>query len=190
MARGTRSPRTTTAGPGRTIKRSRAGSRASAPQAPVPPAPPVERGPSLPLPRLRNGLGITRRALALIVVLVVLALSYASSLRIYLGQRHDLAVADQQIADRKAQIADLESELSRWDDPAYVKAQARARLGWVMPGEKGYRVIGPDGEPLAGGVTIESEQRLPAGEHDPMWWDRLWGSVQTADAPARKVTMR
>lgn len=187
MARDTRSPRTTTAGPGRTIKRSRAGLRAPVAD---PTPPPPRRRTSFQLPTLRRGLGMTRRALALIVVLVVLALSYASSLRIYLGQQHELAVAEQQIRERSAQIAGLESELARWDDPAFVKAQARDRLGWVMPGEVGYRVIGPDGEPLGGGVTIESQERLPAGEHDPMWWDRLWGSIETADAPVRKVTTR
>ncbi len=191
MARGTRSPRTTTAGPGRTNKRSRAGSRASSPTASGAAAPPAGRGSgSFPLPNLRRGLGMTRRAFALIVVLVVLALSYATSLRIYLSQQHDLAVAEQQIRDRTAQIENLQAELARWDDPAYVRTQARERFGWVMPGEVGYRVIGPDGNPLGGGAIIDSEERLPAGEHDPMWWDRLWGSVATADAPARKVTTR
>lgn len=186
MARDRRSPRTTTAGPGRTSKRPRAGSRASA-SASEPTTEAVAR-PSLPV--LRRGLGMTRRAMALIVVLVVLVLSYASSLRIYLGQQHELAVAEQQIRERSDRIAELESELLRWDDPAYVKAQARERLGWVMPGEIGYRVIGADGEPIGGGVTIESEETLPAGEHDPMWWDRLWGSIRTADAPGRRVTIR
>jgi len=185
MARDRRSPRTTTAGPGRTTKRPRAGSRASAAEpAAIEPAP----RPSLPV--LRRGLGMTRRAMALIVVLVVLVLSYASSLRIYLGQQHELAVAQQQIRERSDRIADLEAEARRWNDPAYVKAQARERLGWVMPGEVGYRVIGADGEPIGGGVTIESQETLPAGEHDPMWWDRLWGSLRTADAPERRVTTR
>lgn len=138
----------------------------------------------------QRGLRFTRRALVLALVVVALAISFGGSLRIYLSQQHDLAVAEQQIRERSTQIADLEAELARWDDPAYVKAQARDRLGWVMPGETGYRVIGPDGEPLGGGVVIESEQQLPAGEHEPVWWDRLWGSVQTANAPARKVRTR
>ena len=121
--------------------------------------------------------------------MVVLAISFGQSLRIYLSQQHELAVAQQQIRDRSAQIADLEAELSRWSDPEYVKAQARDRLGWVMPGETGYRVVGADGKPIGGGVVIESEQALPAGEHDPVWWDRLWGSVRTADAPTRQVVV-
>jgi len=125
-----------------------------------------------------------------VAVFVVLGLSYASSLRIYLDQQHQLALADQQITERTAQIAELQDELDRWSDPNFVRAQARDRLGWVLPGEIGYRVVGQDGQPIGGGVTLEAEQQLPAGEHEPMWWDRLWGSVRTADAPVRKVTTR
>jgi cell division protein FtsB len=126
--------------------------------------------------------------MVLLLVVVVLAISFGQSLRIYLAQQHDLAVAEQQIRETSTKIADLESELARWDDPEYVKAQARDRLGWVMPGETGYRVVGADGKPLGGGVVIQSGQELPAGEHDPVWWDRMWGSVRTADAPTRKIT--
>ncbi len=139
---------------------------------------------------LSLGARVTGRALVLIAVFVLLGLSYASSLRIYLDQQHQLALADQQIRERTERIAQLQGELDRWDDPDYVRAQARDRLGWVMPGEIGYRVIGEDGQPIGGGVTIEAEQQLPPGEHDPMWWDRLWGSIRTADAPVRKVTTR
>lgn len=185
MARGTRSPRSVSTGPGRTPRRTRTVARTSSP------ASPVEQpdGPPRGLPIWRRGLHLTRRALVMLVVLVVLVISFGGSLRIYLSQQHDLAVAEQQIRERSAQIAELETELARWNDPDYVRAQARERLGWVMPGETGYRVVGPDGKPLGGGVVIESEQVLPAGEHEPVWWDRLWGSVQTADAPARKVVV-
>ncbi|MFZ0530273.1 MAG: septum formation initiator family protein, partial [Propionicimonas sp.] len=150
----------------------------------------VARDRSADVPVWRRGLHLTRRALVLSLAVVVLAISFAGSLRIYLAQQHDLAVAEQEIRERSAQIADLEAELARWDDSDYVKAQARDRLGWVMPGETGYRVIGADGKPLGGGVVIDSTERLPAGEHDPVWWDRLWGSIQAADAPARKVVSR
>jgi len=184
MARATRSPRSASAGPGRTPRR-----RGARPSSPGSASEQPGRGEARSAPVLRWGVRLTRRALVMFLVVVVLAISFVGSLRIYLSQQHDLAVAEQQIRERSAQIADLESELARWNDPDYVKAQARQRLGWVMPGETGYRVVGPDGKPLGGGVVIESEQRLPSGEHDPVWWDRLWGSVQTADAPTRKVTV-
>jgi len=116
-------------------------------------------------------------------VIGILVLSYASSLRVYLDQQHAIALAQQQIRDHQAEIDRLNSELARWKDPDYVRAQARERLGWVVPGEKGYRVLGPDGQPLGGGAEIDSEARRPPGEHDATWWEKLWGGMQTADKP-------
>jgi cell division protein FtsB len=139
------------------------------------------------LPALPTRFALTRRALAVFSVLVILTLSYANSLRIYLEQQRDLGEAQQQIAQRTAQISQLQDELNRWNDPAFVKAQARDRLGWLLPGEKGFKVIGPDGKPLGTGVVLNSQTELPPGEHTQMWFDRLWGSVETADNPERGV---
>lgn len=194
MARDTRSPRSASTGPGRSTRRPRAGTAASAPESDPEATVSLKAqasaagGPKNTL--LGLGARITGRALVLVAVFVLLGLSYASSLRIYLDQQHQLALADQQIAERTAKIAELRAELDRWEDPNFVRAQARDRLGWVMPGEIGYQVVDENGEPIGTGVTLEAEQQLPAGEHDPMWWDRMWGSVQTADAPVRKVTVR
>lgn len=185
MARATRSPRSSSAGPGRTNRSSRTAARDSLGTTRTSRSEPPKKSST---PVWQRGLRLTRRALVMLIVVAALAISFLGSLRIYLSQQHDLAVAEQEISERSARIADLESELARWDDPDYVKAQARNRLGWVMPGEIGYRVVDASGNPLGGGVVIESEQRLPDGEHEPVWWDRLWGSVQTADAPKRRVT--
>jgi cell division protein FtsB len=174
-------------GPGRAKKRSGAGVRPSlaTPRSADTPTPPEE-----PEPRKFHAPTITRRAFVLILVVMVLALSYANTLRIYIGQQHDLAVVEEQIRERSARIAELEDELARWNDPEYVKTQARSRLGWVMPGETGFHVVGEDGKPVAGGVVIESEAQSPEGEYGPAWWSQLWGSMETADAPKRKVVSR
>ncbi len=94
------------------------------------------------------------------------------------------------MADLKAEIAaaeekrdDLRDELERWRDPDYVKQQARSRLGWVVPGETGYRVLGPDGKPVSG-AKLDSTSRLPGDEHSGTWWEELLGSVAAADQPA------
>ena len=126
----------------------------------------------------------------MILVLVVLGLSYANTIRIYIGQQHELAVVEQQIRERSAKIAELEAELDRWNDPEFVKTQARERLGWVMPGETGFKVVADNGEPIAAGVVIEAENQKSDQEQGATWWGRLLGSIQTADAPARKVVNR
>lgn len=99
-------------------------------------------------------------------------------------------MAEQEIRDRQSRVDELETELARWDDPAYVKAQARERLGWVMPGETGYRVVDDNGNPLGGGITLESNQRPVTEEGDQYWWQRLAGSLTTADSPVRQLARR
>ena len=128
---------------------------------------------------------LTARALALVVVVLVLTISYATSLRIYFSQAHEIASTKAQIADSQAAITDLQGQIARWNDPAYVAAQARERLGWLVPGETGYTVVGADGKPLGGGFTLDSAPTTDP-EHQQMWWDRMWGSVAAADRPAPK----
>ena len=79
----------------------------------------------------------------LLVVVAVLVVSYASSMRAYLEQRQQINTLQQQIASSKASIAKAEREKRRWKDPAYVEAQARSRFGWVLPGETSYRCSTP-----------------------------------------------
>ena len=130
-------------------------------------------------------MGFTRRLLVLIGVVAILALTYANSLRIMLNQQRDLATANAQIEQRTAQLSDLDAQLQRWRDPAYVKSQARTQLGWVMPGETGYRVIGTDGKVVTddgAGTTITTT--TPADQ--VRWWDRLTRSIEAADGPAKR----
>src|SRR3954452_5207037 len=91
---------------------------------------------------------LTGRAAVLVLVLAVLTVSYASSLRAYLEQRSHINDLKTSIAQHEADIDALETEKARWDDPAFVRAQARARLGYVMPGEKTYLVLDENGQPL------------------------------------------
>jgi cell division protein FtsB len=132
---------------------------------------------------LARGFHVTRRAVALFVLVLVLAVSYFNSLRVYFQQEQQIQAAKLEIAERTEAIASMEDELVRWQDPAYVKAQARTRLGWVMPGEIGYRVIGPGGLPIGAEVTMESSGSVPPGEEPPTWYQGMWGSVEAADSP-------
>lgn len=133
---------------------------------------------------LPKGVRLTRRAMALIAVAAVLAFGYVQTLRVYLTLQSEISAAKLEIQQREDAIRSLQEELKAWQDPDYVKMQARDRLGWVVPGEVGYRVIGPDGKPYGGGVQIDQAGRLPANEHAKTWWERLWGSTRAADDPA------
>ncbi len=136
-----------------------------------------------PVPARRGSSSVTARAIALTVVLLILTISYASSLRIYYAQAQDIAATKAEIAERQQRIVELEGELARWQDDEYVKTQARQRLGWVVPGETGYKVVDAEGKPLGGGAEITSEV-APVKEPRDAWWAKLWGSVAAADQPA------
>jgi cell division protein FtsB len=133
-------------------------------------------------PRRRSYI-LTARAIALSVVLLILTISYATSLRIYFSQAHEISATKAEIAERQQRILQLQGELARWDDEGYVRSQARERLGWVVPGETGFTVVDAEGRPLGGGAEIKAESASDEPAQD-LWWSKLWGSVEAADRPA------
>ena len=141
-----------------------------------------------PRPRL------TSRAAVLVLVLAVLAVSYASSLRAYLEQRDHLSSLRDKISASEAEIEELRREKQRWRDDAYIASQARARFAFGFPGEVGYRVLDEDGKPLDQDVTLSDPKDLV--DDDPEWWETTLDSLETAgnpppeDAgPAEKLTV-
>ena len=78
--------------------------------------------------------------LALLAVILVGIFTLAPSIQIWYEQR-------QEIADFKAlvELEDMEAERLRWDDEVYIRAQARDRLYFVMPGEVSFLVMDADG---------------------------------------------
>lgn len=136
---------------------------------------------------------LTGRAAVLVLVLSLLTISYASSLRAYLDQRAHIDDLKGQIALREAEIDDLEREQRRWEDPAYVRQQARD-LNYVMPGETAYVVLDEDGEPVQSDATL-SDPEAVAPKAPKAWWTTAWRSVELAGnppkpeaPPARKIT--
>ena len=116
------------------------------------------------------------------LVLAVLMVSYASSTRAYLEQRRHLESLHESIAASGDNIAALEREKARWEDSAYVRAQARERFGWVLPGEIGYQVIDEDGRPLGHDDSL-SDATSSVDEERPVWWQAAWKSVEVAGNP-------
>lgn len=130
---------------------------------------------------------LTGRSAVLVLVLAVLAVSYASSMRAYLEQRAHIGDLKAEIAQRETAIDDLSRERQRWDDPAYAEQQARERFGYVMPGETSYVVLDEDGEPLEPEATLSEETPTDPADDQP-WWDRAWSSVETSGNPPRPET--
>jgi cell division protein FtsB len=117
---------------------------------------------------------LTGRAAVLALVVGALVLSLAYPLRQYVEQRSEIAALEQEKERRTERVAQLERQKQRWQDPAYVKARARERLHFVMPGERGFVVA--DGAADGPGADGTSGSDAPA-EAQP-WYTRLWSTVE------------
>jgi cell division protein FtsB len=120
--------------------------------------------------------------MVLVLVLSVLTISYASSLKAYFQQHSQIQQLRGQIASSESDIHHLEAEKAQWKDPAYVREQARARFGYLMPGQRSYVVIGENGKPLGTQATL-SDPRTQTSSTPTAWWTTEWRSVQLAGNP-------
>jgi cell division protein FtsB len=131
--------------------------------------------------RLRIGFQIVLLAA---IGLVVFTLIFPT-LRLYLAQQVERADLRSQVEAAAQQNEELEAALKRWEDPAYVKAQARARLSYAMPGDRTFRVSDPENAPTP--QAAPAPQSPPAhldsdaaAADVPPWYVNLWRSTVAA----------
>jgi hypothetical protein len=97
--------------------------------------------------------------------------------KVWVGQRGEIHTLEAQTRQQQQHIADLREQEQRWNDPAYVKQQARLRLHYAMPGEKTYVVLDQPKARRAAPKTEAGSTKLSGP-----WYARLWQSVQAAGA--------
>lgn len=118
----------------------------------------------------------TGRATVLIAVLVVLALGYTYPVRVYLAQESQIGRMEAAQADQQQTINSLTEEVAKWQDPEYVRIQARDRLFYVRPGEVPLLVLNDP----AGAARDAGKE--PPSAPTASWYDTLWSSVAAANA--------
>ncbi|MDI2099515.1 FtsB family cell division protein [Ruicaihuangia caeni] len=124
-----------------------------------------------------RGIRLPGFAVSMLFLLVAAIIVLAPSLRLLIEQQQDLAALREAVAKQQAEVEHLEEELARWDDPAYLEAQARSRLYYVYPGEISYLVIDDGQTPVtADGLPISDE--IQTTEVD--WLRMLTTSIFTA----------
>ncbi len=114
-------------------------------------------------------------------IFVLLALMLIPTLRGYLSQRAQIDALETEVATRQAAVDQLQGDLARWSDPAFVEQQARQRLKFVRPGETSYQVIdveGLSGRDLSGTGSVVR----PETTGETTWYSRMWSSLDAADS--------
>jgi len=113
------------------------------------------------------------RTFSLVAVFFIFALVLAPPIEHYFTQRAQINALRAQVDGDREALEAARLELIRWQDPDYVKAQARERLHFVMPGERQYIVTGTpngDGEVTANKVADQLEDGAP-------WYTRMIASI-------------
>jgi cell division protein FtsB len=118
-----------------------------------------------------------RRAAILAAVICVLTLTIAGPVRTYFAQRTEMKQLEATEAQLRSQITDLEQQKGKLADPVFIAAQARERLGFVMPGDIPYQVQLPASSSVPGTPGAEPATANP----NQPWYTSLWHTI--ADAP-------
>lgn len=130
-------------------------------------------GPKKPIPAR----SFSGRLLALSIALSVFAVLLVPSIGTYARQSDEIAALRTSIDAKQAEQEALKEQIARWDDPLYIKQQARDRINLVMPGERNYMVVGTAPEDVD---PAEANQSPAEVRTDLPWVDALFDSVQRA----------
>jgi cell division protein FtsL len=117
---------------------------------------------------------LTGRAAVLAVVICAVALSLAYPVREYIAQRRQIDQLVTQQQNASSQVKKLEQQQARLSSPSYIEQVARQQLDMCFPGAQCYIVSGQ--KTSAGGASQATQPGAAP------WYDKLWQSVQQADA--------
>lgn len=127
---------------------------------------------------------LTGRAVLLGALVLLLALTLTGPVRQWLAGRDQIGQLTAQRGTLDAQVRDLQAQLRRQSDPAYLARQARQRLTYVLPGDRLVVVVDGATGPGDSGTAGQTPGRTGAR---PPWYDGLLQSLATADGAPRSA---
>jgi hypothetical protein len=114
----------------------------------------------------------------------------SQDVQIYLDQRRQIVEMEQSIDLAEEAVSQMQAERDRWQDPVYIRSQARDRLYYVLPGEVSYLVMNAEGMDFSdtsgtlGAVLAEKRNAddisLEAKAAQENWVDSILESVLRA----------
>lgn len=122
-----------------------------------------------------------RRLTVLGALVVFLAVLITPTLHSYLQRRSQIGQLRQQAAAQREDIAAKQTQLRKWQDPAYIEQQAATRLGFAKPGKTLTVYVDRQGQVHDASTTGNGvSTKLP-------WYGKLWQSAVNADhQPSRR----
>ncbi len=96
----------------------------------------------------RRRVRLTARGAVLLVLVMLLMVAAIGPARSLLAERSSLAQLQRQSDELRTRNAELQSQIDRLNDPAYIEQLARECLGMVHAGEIGFRAIPKRGAPV------------------------------------------
>jgi cell division protein FtsB len=115
----------------------------------------------------------SNRVLALSAIFFILALTIAPPVKHYFTQRAQISALKAQLSADNTALEKAREELTLWQDPEYIKSQARERLHFVLPGERQYIVTDGENNPQQNSTT-KIASSLADGQP---WYARLIASI-------------
>jgi cell division protein FtsB len=119
----------------------------------------------------------SNRVLALSAIFFVLALTIAPPVKHYFTQRAQISALKAQLSADNSALQKAREELLLWQDPEYIKSQARERLHFVLPGERQYIVTQGDS---IGNQQNTTKIASSLADGQP-WYSRLIASISETD---------
>ena len=115
----------------------------------------------------------SNRVLALSAIFFILALTIAPPVKHYFTQRAQISALKAELSADNTALEKAREELLLWQDPEYIKSQARERLHFVLPGERQYIVTNGENNQQQNGTT-KITSSLADGQP---WYARLIASI-------------
>jgi cell division protein FtsB len=115
----------------------------------------------------------SNRVLALSAIFFILALTIAPPVKHYFTQRAQISALKAELSADNTALEKAREELLLWQDPEYIKSQARERLHFVLPGERQYIVTDGENNQQQNGTT-KIASSLADGQP---WYARLIASI-------------
>ena len=130
-----------------------------------------------------GGIEISMRILGLVLLGALLAMLLVPSFMQLWSQERELAAIKAKVQQTQADNDAKRQQLELWSNPQYIASQARARLGYVKPGETQYSVLAPGKEYQDQAQVAAAREAGPARP----WMQVLSMTVEEADHPTGNI---